>query len=92
MIKDDSTATGQLNGKQVSFPEKLQLRLRVFKGASAFDIGVHLRQRVNRGSLTFWISIPDIDAIIESAFDAVIEEVEEATGLECLKGTYKTNY
>ncbi len=92
VIKDDSTATGQLNGKQVSFPEKLQLRLRIFKGASAFDIGVHLRQRVNSGSLTFWISIPDIDAIIESAFNAVIEEVEEETGLECLKGTYKTNY
>lgn len=92
IVKDDSTGSGQLNGQQVSFPEKLELRLRIFKGASAFDISVHLRQRVNRGSMTFWISIPDIDAIIESAFNAVIKEVEEATGKECFKGSYSTNY
>lgn len=83
-----------LNGKRqdnifVSFPEQLNLNLRVFKYQTKYAIKVWLRYRATQEKVTFLIKIPDPDGIHEQAFDAIIADVKEATKLKVLKGAFK---
>lgn len=88
VIKDDSVMTGKSGEKEMEFPEVLQLALRIFKNHTAYSISVYLRYRVTKDYVKFFIKIPDVKKIEEEAFNAVIEDVANATGLPTLKGSY----
>lgn len=88
-IRDDSTLSGKSGAKEMAFPEKLTLTLRIFKNHTPYEIEVFLRFRVTKEAVTFWIKIPDIIGIEEAAFNQVIADVAEATQLPTLKGAYK---
>ena len=89
VIKDDSTVSGRnVNGQHVSFPEKIAFDLRIFKNNEPYAIKVFLRYRKSDKGLTFWIKVPDPDKLEEQAFDRVIDQVKDKTGLSTLKGTY----
>jgi len=89
IIKDDSTLSGRnADGKELSFPEKLNFNLRVFKNHHTYPITVWLRTRASKDGVTFWITIPDVDGIVEQAFDQVIDRVQTCTGLPTLKGQF----
>jgi uncharacterized protein YfdQ (DUF2303 family) len=90
LIQDDSTMKGaNRKGKELIFPEKIQLSLRVFDNHNTYPLSVFLRDRVSKESVTFWIKIPDIKGIEEQAFDNVINEVREKTELKTLKGRWE---
>ncbi|MDP2141327.1 MAG: DUF2303 family protein [Gammaproteobacteria bacterium] len=90
VIKDDSTLRGKnVQGKELSFPEKLHFNLRIFKNHSAYPIEVFLRTRTTKEQVVFLIKIPDPEGLLEEAFDRVIEDVCNATGLPTLKGSFE---
>jgi uncharacterized protein YfdQ (DUF2303 family) len=89
VIKDDGALRGAgKEGKELEFPEKLALALRVFKNQAAYSISVWLRYRATKDKVIFFIKIPDPDGIKEKAFSEVIEAVKSATGLPTVKGSY----
>lgn len=89
-IKDDSIVRGTSSkDKQLSFPEKVTLAIRVFHNHTAYQVEVFLRYRKQDNSLVFWIKIPDPKAIEELAFNAVIADIQAATKLPTLKGSYQ---
>lgn len=88
-IKDDSTVSGQSGEKELSFPDKVKLKLRVFDQNKAYEVEVFLRYRANKDAVTFWFTIPDIAGIQEAAFDRVVDEVRERSRLKTLRGRYK---
>lgn len=89
LITDESVVRGtNSDKKEMAFPEKVELSLRVFKNGLTYPIEVFLRMRKSDRGLTFWIKIPDPEAIEEAAFDQVIDQVKEATGLPTLKGSF----
>jgi len=88
-IKDDSVLSGKSGEKEMSFPEKVDLNLRIFDNHSAYSIKVFLRYRGVKEGIVFWFKIPDPQGIEERAFDAVIDEVREKSGLKTLKGRFE---
>lgn len=88
-IKDDSVLAGRVAEKELAFPEKVTLSLRVFDQHSAYEVSVFLRYRASKDSVTFWFKIPDPDGIEEEAFDKVVEEIRDKSGLKTLKGRYQ---
>lgn len=88
VIKDESTATANVNGKVLKFPPQMQLALRVFRGSKTYNFPVHLRHRVRKEGLLFWITIPDVERVVEQAFDAVITELKDACEREVFRGSY----
>ncbi|ALO46604.1 YfdQ family protein [Pseudohongiella spirulinae] len=89
VIKDDSTLRGQnKDGKELEFPEKLYFTLRIFKNHKAYPIEVYLRTRTSKEAVLFMIKIPDAEGLREEAFNKVIDDVREATGLKVLKGSF----
>ncbi len=90
LITDESVLKGtNSQKKEMEFPEELKLSLRVFKNGKTYPIKVYLRIRTTKDAITFWIKIPDPEAIEEEAFDQVIEEVRDVTGLPTLKGSFR---
>lgn len=90
LITDESIVKGtNSNKKEMEFPEKVELSLRVFKNGLTYPIEVFLRMRKSDRGINFWIKIPDPDAIEEAAFDQVIDQVKEATALPTLKGSFE---
>ena len=88
-IKDDSVLTGKSGTKELAFPEKVELGLRVFDNHSVYPISVFLRYRAAKEGIVFWLKIPDPQGIEEQAFYQVIDEVREKTGLKTLNGRYE---
>lgn len=87
-IKDDHVLSGRSGSKDISFPEKLKLRLRVYRGSDTYPIEAYLRYRVTKESVTFWIKIIDAEGIQEAAFLEVINKLKALTGLPVLLGSY----
>jgi len=89
VIQDDSTLRGQTkDGRELEFPEMLFFRLRIFKNHKTYPIQVHLRTRTSQESVAFMIKIPDSEGLLEEAFNKVIDDVREETGLKVLKGSF----
>ena len=88
-IKDDSVLTGKSGAKQLAFPERIELGLRVFDNHSVYPINMFLRYRASKEGITFWLKIPDPLGIEEEAFNQVIDEVRAKTGLKTLKGRFE---
>lgn len=89
LIKDDSVLKGQANKKELAFPEKVDLHLRIFDNHSTYPIAVFLRYRASKEGVMFWFKIPDPQRIEEQAFEAVIKEIRETSGLKTLKGRFE---
>lgn len=89
LIKDDSVLKGHSGKKELSFPEKVDLHLRIFDNHSTYPIAVFLRYRASKEGVTFWFKIPDPQGIEEQAFEAVINEIRETSGLKTLKGRFE---
>jgi len=89
VIKDQGVARGALkDGRELEFPEKLKLNLRIFKYQTAYEISVFLRYRATKERVVFFIKIPDPEGIREKAFQAVMDGVAMATKLPTVKGAY----
>jgi len=88
-VKDDSVLTGKSGAKELEFPERLQLNLRIFDNHSTYPIHVFLRYRAAKEGITFWLKIPDPQGIEDEAFDQVIDAVRTGTGLKTLKGRFE---
>jgi uncharacterized protein YfdQ (DUF2303 family) len=52
----------------------------------AYKIEAKLRYRVSQGGLTLWYAIPDLERLLEKAFEEVKSQVGEATGLKVFDG------
>lgn len=89
VIRDDHVMQGKCGDKLMSFPEKLKLTLRVFRGGKAYPIEVYVRYRAAKEGVKFWIKIPDPAGIQEEAFNITIQDVREVTKLPVLKGAYE---
>jgi len=89
IIKDDSTLSGKSGEKELAFPEKVELSLRIFDQHTAYKVSVFLRYRATKDGITFWLKIPDVEGIEEQAFDRVISEIAEKSELKTLKGRYQ---
>lgn len=89
VIRDDHVMAGKCGDKTLSFPEKLKLTLRIFRGGEAYPIEVFVRYRASKEGVKFWFKIPDQAGIQEEAFNITIEGVREATKLPVLKGSYQ---
>lgn len=88
VIRDDHVVSGKCGDKELSFPERLKLNLRVFHGGAAYPIEVYVRYRASKEGVKFWIKIPDIQGIQEEAFRIVTKNVANKTGLPVLLGKY----
>lgn len=88
-IKDDSVVAGRVAEKELSFPEKVDLKLRVYEGHAAYAVSVFLRYRVKKDGVLFWFSIPDRAGIEEASMDNVIDDIRAQSGLKVLKGRYQ---
>lgn len=89
IIRDDHVLNAKCGEKEMSFPEKLKLTLRIFRGGNAYPIEVYVRYRANKDGVKFWIKIPDASGIQEEAFNLVVEDVKAKTGLPVLLGQYQ---
>ena len=88
-IKDDSVLAGRVAEKELSFPERVDLKLRVYEGHTAYAVSVFLRYRAKKDGVSFWFSIPDRAGIEEAALDNIIEHLKAESGLKVLKGRYQ---
>ncbi len=89
LIKDESMLRGQNSqGAEVVFPEKIAFKLRVFKNQHTYPIKAFFRYRIRDNKLSFMYKIPNIDGIIEAAFNDVVEDVRKETGLPLLYGKF----
>lgn len=89
IIRDDHVMSGKVGDKELAFPEKLKLALRIFRGGETYPIEVFVRYRASKDGVKFWIKIPDAAGIQESALEKVTESVAEATSLPVLNGSYQ---
>lgn len=87
-IRDDSTLSGRSGTKDLAFPEKLELALRIFDNSHAYPISIFLRYRATKEGVVFWFTIPDPDGIEEQAFMKIVDEVKEESGLKTLMGRF----
>lgn len=93
VIKDESRAFGEDSaGKQIEFPTELEITLRVFKNSIPYKFKVRLRERIKKDGIVFWYTIADPEAIEEHAFNSIIDEIKELTGVAPLRGSYKGAY
>lgn len=88
-IKDDSVLAGRVAEKELSFPEQVDLKLRVYEGHTAYAVRVFLRYRAKKDGVQFWFSIPDRAGVEESALDKIIDDIKTQSGLKVLKGRYQ---
>lgn len=89
VIKDDSTISSNTpDGRVLTIPPELKVKMRFFKNGTTYDTKVFLRYRISQGSLYFYIKIPDPEGIEEEALNAFSEKVAEKTELKVLKGTF----
>ena len=88
-IKDDNVLSGRVAEKELSFPERIDLKLRVYEGHTAYAVRVFLRYRVKKDNVEFWFSIPDRAGIEEAALDNIIDDIKTQSGLKVLKGRYQ---
>ncbi len=87
-IKDESTLAGKSGGKDLSFPERVDLALRIYDHGDTYPIKVYLRYRTATDSVVFFFKIPDPERLEEQAFDLIVSKVREATELKTLKGKF----
>lgn len=89
---DDSEVKGMKdNSREVSFPPELEFKMRFFKGCGTYNIKAFLRYRVEDAGVKFFFKIPDPQGMVESAMQAVVDEVAKQIKLQILNGTLRIN-
>lgn len=72
---------------QVTFPEHIEVELRVFKGEAKFRFQARLRWELSQGNeLSFAIDLRDSEIVEEQAFNDIVSEVENTLDLSVLSG------
>lgn len=89
VIRDDHVLQGKSGSKDISFPEKLKLKLRIFQGGETYPIEVYVRYRASKEGVKFWIKIPDPAGIKEEAFNVTVQSVRDLTSLPVLNGSFQ---
>lgn len=88
-IRDDGVPRGQGEaGTALEFPEILNLKIRIFKYQTTYELPVRLRYRTSKETVSFFIKIGDVAGIEEKAFNEIMKEVGAATDLPICKGAY----
>jgi uncharacterized protein YfdQ (DUF2303 family) len=74
-------AAGGTKGN-LTIPEKLQLAVPVFRRAEVADsVTARLRYQIREGQLSMGVKLTAVEEVIDGAFDAVIRQIGEATGM-----------
>lgn len=72
----------------LTVPKEFHLRLQVFEGGESYDLVARLRYRVTReGTLTLSYHLVRPEDVVKEAFDATLDEIEEATKVAAFRGT-----
>lgn len=87
-IRDDHVLNGKSGDKSMSFPEKIELRLRIYENCDAYAVNAFLRYRIGKEGIVFWFKVVDIPGTEEEAFDVCVDDVRNRTGLTTLHGKY----
>ena len=74
---------------EMVMPETFDLGIPVFEHQSRFKITCKLRFRVESKKLTMRIDIPGLHAILKEVLEAVVEDVEDNTGLHPMWGSHE---
>jgi len=86
LIENNSEVSG--GPKKVEFPAEVELSLRIFKNHTTFKVRSRLRYRFTEEGIKFHFALYDTEQTEEDAFNLVIDEVREATGLKTVRGSY----
>jgi uncharacterized protein YfdQ (DUF2303 family) len=72
-------------GGSIDVPTQFVLRVPIYEGAKvADDVTVRLRYAVREKELSFTLSIPKLQPLLKTAFEAELASAEEATGLQAM--------
>lgn len=86
LVENNSELAG--GPKKLAFPENVELSLRIFKNHAHYKIQSRLRYRFTDEGVKFFFSLYDTSQIEESAFNVVVNDVKDATGLKTVRGSY----
>ncbi|HET7486864.1 MAG TPA: DUF2303 family protein [Acidimicrobiales bacterium] len=71
----------------ITIPETFIIGVAPFEGSAAFRVNVRLRYRIGEGRLAIGYILDRPDKVMKAAFDDVLAEVAETTGLTPFLGT-----
>jgi len=74
----------------VNIPDSILLNLSPFDGADPVVMGARIRYRIDGGNLRIGYVLDRPDLVLRSAFDAVLEGIEEQTGITALRGSARS--
>jgi uncharacterized protein YfdQ (DUF2303 family) len=78
---ENTTAAGGAKGN-LTIPETLRLAVPVFRRAEVADsVIARLRYQIREGQLSMGVKLTAVEEVIDGAFDAVVRQVNEATGM-----------
>lgn len=73
---------------QIKIPREFELALAPYEGGEPVTMLARLRYRLSGESLTIGYSLVRPHQVLRAAFDAIVAQVQEGTGLTVLRGTY----
>ncbi|MDQ1741702.1 MAG: hypothetical protein QOE23_41, partial [Pseudonocardiales bacterium] len=72
----------------LTIPDTFELALPVFEGATVADrVTARLRYRINEGRLSMFFILDQLAAVVDSAFEGVVHEVDHTVEQPILRGT-----
>lgn len=78
---------GSYQDGKAEVPSSFFLGLVPYRGmADAYKIEAKLRYRISQTGLSLWYAIPDLERLLEKAFEEVKASIAEATGLKVFDG------
>lgn len=72
---------------EITIPQVFVLGISPFEGSAAYRLNARLRYRLNDGALAIGYVLDRPDKVVRAAFDDILTEVEDTTGLRPLRGT-----
>jgi uncharacterized protein YfdQ (DUF2303 family) len=75
----------------ITVPTRFVLRLPIFEGGEPVDIQARLRYRIKDDALTFTYLMDRPERLLKDAFDAVLLQIEQATGVNPFIGSVSTS-
>lgn len=75
------------DGGQLRVPGGFAIKIPIFRGDDAYQIGVRLRYRHQRGAISWTVNLHRADAMFTDAFDIAVAAAAKATGLPIFCGS-----
>lgn len=85
-FRSSAQAQGTLNGTRVSFPETIEVDLRIFKNLETYTFKPRLRWDIDQNEIVFCIDLIEAAVVEEKAFNKVLEQVKDQVGQKPLMG------